>query len=555
MSEKNQPKGWTNESTADTTHSSHMKWFVKGDVEGFFAFGLDAMLAFLLMSSLLIGYLGFSSDLVFTRILPAAAVGLIIGNSFYAYQALKLGRRENRGDVCAMPYGTSTLTLIIYVFLIMFPTQQKALAEGFDKESADILAWHTGLLACIVSGSIEFFGAFIVQYIRNVIPRVVMLVAVAGTGLAFLSMDYVMRTFANPIIGFATLTLVFIFYFGGVKAKGGIPGGLIVLVIGTGIAWFLYGMGMPSPVPGSDINTSYFGLNLPTPEVQNLLSSLPYIIEYLPLIIPFGFIFLIGSLQNIEGAAAAGDSYEPRPLLLMNGLGSLGAAFMGSPFPTSIFLGHPGYKSIGARAGYSMLNSIVWSIVAFTGTLSLFTYLIPIEAVMALIIWIGIIVCSQNFQVSERKHMPAIVFGLIPAFAAYAGLTVKHALAVASIQSGQNFFTPETEIAMIELRGFYLNGMFAIGQGYIYSSMVLAGITYYIIEQRFKVAAYWALTGAGLTIFGFTHAYKYISTDVIGLLSLPMPTWNSWATGYVIMATILWLTPYFTKPGKEHLDI
>ena len=86
-----------------------MKPFVKGDWEGFFAFGLDALLAFILMSKLCLDFLGFSEQLFFERILPASAIGLIIGNGFYAWQALKLAKLENRNDVCAIPYGTSTI--------------------------------------------------------------------------------------------------------------------------------------------------------------------------------------------------------------------------------------------------------------------------------------------------------------------------------------------------------------------------------------------------------------------------------------------------------------
>ena len=37
-----------------------MKPFVRGDVEGFFAFGLDALLAFIFMNQLCTGVLGFS---------------------------------------------------------------------------------------------------------------------------------------------------------------------------------------------------------------------------------------------------------------------------------------------------------------------------------------------------------------------------------------------------------------------------------------------------------------------------------------------------------------
>jgi len=528
------------------------KWFVKGDWEGFFAFGLDALLVFILMNKLCLDFLGFSEELFFYRILPASAIGLIIGNGFYAWQALKLARRENRDDVCAMPYGASAITVVVYVFLVMFPTQQKALAMGMDKETADIIAWHTGLLACMVSGSIEFLGAFVAHHIRKVTPRVVMLVAIAGTGLAFISMDYVFRTYAYPLIGFTSLALALVFYFGGAKAKGGVPGGLLILAGGSLMAWALHWSGFPSVVPPSaDFSLEHIGLHLPALEVMRVFSSFEMIVEFLPVVIPFGFIFLIGSLQNIEAAAAAGDAYPPKPLLLANGAGSLGTAFFGSPFPTTIFLGHPGYKRIGARAGYSTINAIVWTLVCMTGTLSVFAYLIPIEAVMPILIWIGMVVCAQNFQVAEKRHIPAVVLGLTPAIAGYVGLAVKHAMSAAEVATGVNLYNQGFIDSFVAIRTFYADGMFALGQGFIYTSMILAGITYYAIERRFTLAAHWCMVGALLSLIGFTHTYTITTADVIGQLSLPVPVWTKWTTGYLAMAVVLYLAPYFTRSKRK----
>ena len=526
-----------------------MKAIAKGDWEGFFAFGLDAMLAFILMNKLCRDFLGFSEQLLFTRILPAAAVGLIIGNLFYARQALLLAKRENRSDVCAIPYGTSTITIIIYVFLVMFPTQQKALGLGMEKEAADIIAWHTGILACMVSGLIEFFGSFVVHWIRRVTPRVVMLVAIAGTGVTFISMDYVFRTYAYPLLGFVSLALVLVFYFGGMKSKGGIPGGVIIIAVGTLLAWGLHWFGFQSVVPSSEFSLEFLGFHLPSLEVFQVFSSISLIIEFLPIIIPFGFVLLIGSLQNIEAAAAAGDSYEPKPMLMMNGLGSLGAACFGSPFPTSIFLGHSGYKKIGARAGYSSINAVVWTVVCITGTVSILAYAIPIEAIMPILIFIGVAVCAQSFEIADRKHMPAIVLGITPALAAYVAAAVKHTLSVAGANTNTNLFTQSITADFVAMRAFYADGMFALGQGFIYTCMVLAAVTYYVIENRFRHAAAWSLVGAVMSVIGFTHSYAFIAGDVIGQLAIE---WSKWTTGYVAMAAVFYLTPWLTRSSTDH---
>jgi len=91
-------------------------------------------------------------------------------------------------------------------------------------------------------------------------------------------------------------------------------------------------------------------------------------LPYLSVIVPMGLFNLIGSLQNIESAEAAGDSYKTTPSLAVNGIGTLVAALFGSCFPTTIYIGHPGWKSLGARAGYSILNCLFFIVVCLSGT-------------------------------------------------------------------------------------------------------------------------------------------------------------------------------------------
>ena len=45
-----------------------------------------------------------------------------------------------------------------------------------------------------------------------------------------------------------------------------------------------------------------WALHLPAPVLTELLPSLHFLLEYLPVILPIGLIFLIGSLQNIGQA-------------------------------------------------------------------------------------------------------------------------------------------------------------------------------------------------------------------------------------------------------------
>jgi adenine/guanine/hypoxanthine permease len=522
-----------------------MKPVEKGDWDGLFALGLDNLLMLLLMSSLCLGVLDFSPELFFGQILPATAIGLIVGNLYYARMALQLAKRENRNDVCALPYGISLLTVFVFVLQVMLPAQSMALANGMSKDDADRLAWLAGLAACFGSGLIEFLGAFVVTRLQRVTPRAALLAALAGIGIALIAMDFVFRAYTYPLVGLTTLALVLLVYFGRVQIRGGIPAGLVILTIGTAAAWAFY-RGEGGLVPVGTWDTSHLGLHLPVPVIGDLIDALPYLLPFLPVIVPMGLINLVLSLQNVESAAAAGDRYAPKPVLMFNGLGTLAAAGFGSPFPTTLYIGHNGWKALGARAGYSTLNAVVISLICFTGSLSLIGFLVPVEAGSAILIWIGIMMGAQAFQTTPKSHAPAIALGLLPALGYFAALTLKGGFRAAGYGSEQPFDAEMIGAAQANA-ALYTEGIFSLEQGYIYTSMVLAAATVAIIERRFNVAGIWFLVGAGLSSIGFIHTYEVGFADVVGALS---PGWK-WAVGYLAMAVIMFLAPVFTRPVKD----
>jgi adenine/guanine/hypoxanthine permease len=124
-----------------------MKWMTRGDVDGFFGLALDNLVQLLVIDALCRGVLGFPVELVYGRILPGAAVSLLVGNLYYARQAMALARRTGRTDVCALPYGINTVSLFAYVFLVMLPAKLAAEAAGVADPAT--VAWQAGLVACV----------------------------------------------------------------------------------------------------------------------------------------------------------------------------------------------------------------------------------------------------------------------------------------------------------------------------------------------------------------------------------------------------------------------
>ena len=510
-----------------------MRWFVRGDLDGFFGLALDNLVQLLLIDALCRGVLGFPAELLYGRVLPGVAVSLLVGNLFYAVQAQRLGAREGRADVCALPYGINTVSLLAHVFLVMLPVK---LATG-DPEAA----WRMGLVACLGSGVIELAGSFGAERVRRATPRAALLSTLAGIALTFIALGFLFRTFAHPVVGLTTLGVVLLVYFGRVRFKGGIPGGLVAVALGTALAWLT---GLVSGTWPTEPPRFY----PPTWVLDELLTPLRgrEWLAYLSVIVPMGVFNLVGSLQNIESAEAAGDRYPTGPSLAVNGLGSVAASLFGSCFPTTIYIGHPGWKAMGARAGYSILNGLFFTGVCLAGVLGYIAHAVPVDAGMAIVLWIGIVITAQAFQATPRAHAPAVVIGLLPGVAAWGAFLLQAALRAGGAQ--QSFET--LQASLVAGSGTFFDGALALEQGYIFTSSILAATTVALIERQFRTAAVWCGIATLLSATGFMHGYAWDakSTSAVNVLQL---AWTPWATGYAIMAGCFLLAPWLTEPSEE----
>ena len=505
-----------------------MKLISAGDGEGFVAAFVNNLVQLLILAPLCIGVLGFSPALVYGRILPGVAVSFLVGNLFYSWQALALAKRENRDDVCALPYGISTPGLFAHVFLVMLPARQLALARGMP--DPERFAWHAGLVACFLGGLLEFGCSFFAASIRRHTPQAAMLATLAGVGLGFLGLAFLFQAFASPVVGLVTLVLVFIVFFGRVRFRGGLPATLVVLMVGTALAW-VTGL---APVGGPDARPlANLHLYFPWPVPGELLAALGggHIVAYLSVVIPIGLLGVLASLQNIESASAAGDEFPVRPSLIVNGLGTIAGSLFGSPFPTSIYIGHPAWKKLGARAGYSVMNGIAITLICLTGTMSALTWLIPAEAGVTIILWIGVIITAQAFEVTPKRHFPAVVVGLFPGIAAWSMLVVKTALAAAGVGKLGGPVLDSALVHATHASGVFLGGGFALEQGFLYSAMIWSAIVVCIVDREWLRAAVWSGVGAALSLTGLMHSYLLTGRDTT--IDLPLLDWLSghWAPG------------------------
>src|SRR5688572_11989882 len=517
-----------------------MRWIVRGDVDGFFGLAIDNLVQLLLIDALCRGVLGFPPDLVYGRILPGAAISILVGNVAYAIQAKRLAERTGRTDVCALPYGINTVSLFAHVFLVMLPA--KALATAAGAADPARIAWQAGLFATFASGVIELAAAPIAERIRKATPRAALLSTLAGIALSFISLGFLFRTFARPVVGLTTLAIVMLTYFGRVRFKGRIPGGVLAVSIGTLLAW-VTGIAPVGARPGGA------ALYPPMPIFGDLGAAIGggHLWPYLSVIVAMGLFNVLGSLQNIESAEAAGDAYDTRSSLIVNGIGSLAAGLFGSAFPTTIYIGHPGWKALGARAGYSVLNGAFVTIICLTGTLAWIAWAIPIEAGMAIVLWIGMMIVAQAFQATPREHAPAVVVGLLPGIGAWGTLMAKNGLRAAGLGGPAGPFS-ESLVGEFQRTDTWIAGALAIEQGFLFTAMLLSAAVVGVIDRRWRRAAAWSALAGLLSACGLMHSYQWTFGDTALKLA---PAWP-FVIGYAAMSLLFLSAEWTTEEGGEH---
>ncbi len=493
---------------------TEIRWWVPGDWNGFFGLFTNVVLNVIVLTGLCLGVIGLPGGIVFGRILPALGIALPIGNLYYAYLAYRLAKKEGRGDVTAMPYGPSVPHMFIVVFVIMLPVY-------LNTHNA-VLAWQIGLAWAFIIGVIVLIGAFIGPFIRRMTPRAAMLGTLAGISIAFISMRPSFQMWEVPWIAFLSFGIVLISWTANVRLPGGVPGGLAAVAVGTVISWIAAAFGWTDIVSGAQVSASFaaFGLHLPQP-TADVLSGLVDIAPLLVTAIPLGIYNFTEGMNNVESAAAAGDDYNLRQILLADGIGAVIGSILGSPFPPAVYIGHPGWKAVGGRIGYSLATGVVIALVCFLGLTALLLAVVPLVAILPILLYIGLVIGAQAFQAVPSKHAPAVVLALIPNIAAWGQTQIDGALNAAGTSAAQ------LGMGKLMATGVVYHGMELLGGGAVLAGLMLGAIATFIIDREFNKAAACALAAAILSFFGFIHGVRlaWASSPTIAL-------------GYVLLGVI-----------------
>ena len=499
------------------TTTTKPKLWTSGDWNAYFGFGTNILVNLLVLTGLLRFVLKMPDDIVFGRILPATGLMMCLSTGYYAWLAYRLAKSTGRTDVCALPSGISVPHMFVVVFVIMLPIA--------GKTGDPIKGWEAGLTWVFIQSFVLMIGGFIAPFIRKITPRASLLGTLAGVSIAFISMRPAMEMFMTPAIGIVCFLIILSSWFGGVRYFKGIPAGLVAIAVGTAIAWGSTALGLDyGGMSAAKLADSFanFGFSVPLPQIGHVFGGFEFLGVILVTAIPFGIYDLVEAMDNVESAAVAGDSFPTTRVLTADGVVSLVGCMMGNPFINAVYIGHPGWKAMGGRIGYSAATGLTVIILSWFGVISLMVSLIPVVAISPILLYIGMLIGAQAFQETPKRHAPAIVLALVPHLAAWGKLQIDNALGAAGTS------VKDVGLDKLAQTGVLYEGLHLLGGGAILGGLVLGAITVFVIEREFVKASAFAAAGAALTFFGFMHG------ETIGFAVTPVV-----AASYLAVAGIL----------------
>ncbi|MGB5985384.1 MAG: hypothetical protein WBG37_08775 [Desulfobacterales bacterium] len=497
---------------AQRVQNFHYPLFSSNDLSAFWALFTDNLTNLIVLSGICKFVFNMPDEIVFGRIVPGAALAILLGVCVYTFLAKRLALKEQRNDVTALPYGISTPVMFVYLFGVIGPI--------YWSTNDALLAWQIGIGAGFMGGIVAAAGALVGPFLKRVTPRAGMLGTLCGIALVFIGTVPLTMVFEEPMIGFVSLAIVMWGLVGRFKLPFNIPAGLLALMAGTAIALVL---------GKSSISFEGVGFYPPVPYIGDMTAGIQHLFAHTELflvLIPVQIYNFIETMNNVESAEAVGDKYPVGVAMITDGLGTMIGALFGSPFPTTVYIGHPGYKRIHARCGYVLAVGITFFVAATFGFMAFLNNLVPLAATAPILVYVAVIIISETARTCPRRHGMAIAMAMIPHVSGFLMIkwgSMLNALKDVGAQAVPALNDPEMIAAMAQ-QGAHVVGHQILSQGAIITGLMWGAFLALLIDAKFKAASGFMIVGAGMTSLGIIHS-----------ASLHWPLFNPIVGGYLFI--------------------
>lgn len=476
------------------------KPFSKSDIDACMGVFFDGFAKIFAAVGMMLFAFDMPHEIVIGRMLPGIGLSTLFGTLWYFYEAYRLAKKEKRNDVTAQPFGVGGPMVMSWLFLIIGPVYQQT--------NDAILAYQVGLAACFIGGIVEISGAFIGKWLLKNIPTSALLGNLASSAFVWLALAGFPIVFNNFSVAVIPLGIVLMDYL--FKSKRRIrflSQGLLAITVGTIIAWTTKEMHFKSFIDSLDYVSFYY----PHFAVDDVFLGMKHILNYLPIIIPIQIANFLNTLQSIKSAEVAGDVYPEKQSMLADGISTVIGSLFGNPFPTTVYFGHPTWKSIGARSGYSLMVGVLYIIVTFSGLTFVMMNIIPYEVTVCLLIFVGSSVFLSSIKSVHSKYFGVFLITLIPIAMEYIKTLINNIL----LTAGSSIDSIPTEI--FNENNIPMEGISILGSGGFLSSLLLGTWIAFVIENRYGKSAIALLLLSFSSLIGLIHSSSMFEFNTINI--------------------------------------
>ena len=461
------------------------RWFAAGDVNAFFALASDNLALLAGMTSILVGVFHMPVDVVVGRMVPGTAIGVVCGDLIYSWLAFRLARKDQRQDVCAMPFGIDTPSMFALTLGVVGP--------AFLATHDAMAAWRTGCAVLVLMGIAKIVAAFFGEGLRRILPPAALIASISAIALVLIMFFPFTKIFAEPIGGLVALGVVLVTLVGHVKLPAAIPAVLLAVLAGLGAILIAGFFGYH--VPPRDLGSASLGLFIPWPSLDSF-GELHAALRALPIALPIALVTVVGGIDNTESARLAGDHYSTRSILLTEGIATLLAALCGGVVQNTPYVGHPAYKKMGARAGYTLATSVFIGLGAVSGVIGYLMGALPESLLVPILVYVGLEMAAQANLVTDRRLLPALPLAVVPVMAYLINVETGGLLGEAQIDVAHLSSQLQGTLLVLQM----------LGNGFVMTSMLWVALMVWIIEKQLWRGALLCAVAALLTSIGLIHS-------------------------------------------------
>lgn len=455
----------------------------RGDVDATVA-QLGFNLAQMAIPVFLLLPVGISLEFSVAHFLPGYAAGFLVGSLGLTWLAVRLRRQDHRVDVTAHVYGNNVPAIIAYALAIVLPV--------YLQTHDPIAAWQLGAAAVIWTGLIKLAVAPLAGVCRRFIPVPASMTVFGAAMYSYLALVLLQRIFDNPLVGIVALAIVACSVLANLPiTRWRIPPFLVAWIVPLGVGLLV---GYIHPV--------WRGWSPSLPFVTSMgpLRSLGMVLPYLSVIAPIAIYQVLQDIASVEGATAAGDNYDVRSVVAIDGVATLLCGLAGSVITPVVYALHPPYKAMGARIGFAFWTAILFAAVVVSGLALFISQLFPWAILAAMIAYVSVGVGMATLRRVEPKYWSAVLLGLVLPAGAVVSAAVNSALLSLKVSPS----SPDVQVALN--RSIYWGSLQGLGSGFLFLVLVVTSLITEMINRNFGRAAIWCLVAAAFSWLGLMHS-------------------------------------------------